>query len=169
VTYLDIARKALAGSDEPRDAPVPPLESPAPARGLRHITDPSELVLIVDSHLSRAVLLGLDLETCGGGDGAQKAHKAQKDAALDPLRGNIRLLSLATDEGDVFVVNCDACPNWKDALGPVLADVNVTKVAHNAKFDMQFLIDRGLSVANFFDTMLAAQLLDSGQNLRRRD
>ncbi len=46
------------------------------------------------------------------------------------------------------------------ALGPLLADAAIEKTAHNAKFDLVLLSDRGLETRGFaFDTMLAAYIL----------
>ena len=49
-------------------------------------------------------------------------------------------------------------------LGPVLADPNVPKVAHNANYDLAVLWEHGLDVQGpLFDTMVAAWLADPGR------
>lgn len=50
------------------------------------------------------------------------------------------------------------------ALGPLLADAARPKIAHHAKFDIEALASVGMAVDGLvFDTMLAAQLLESTQ------
>ncbi len=50
-------------------------------------------------------------------------------------------------------------------MGPfadVLADENVVKIFHNAKFDLEFLSAAGVPVRNLFDTMIAEKVLTRG-------
>ena len=50
-------------------------------------------------------------------------------------------------------------------LGPLvelLANANITKIFHNAKFDLEFLTENGLTVNNIFDTMIAEKVLTRG-------
>lgn len=49
-------------------------------------------------------------------------------------------------------------------LADLLADPAVTKIFHNAKFDIDFLGALGISVENLFDTMLAERVLTRGAN-----
>src|SRR5919202_850341 len=79
---------------------------------------------------------------------------------LSPRDGRMRLLQLATPN-ETFIVDVfetgDLAP-LKEVLegGPV-------KALHNAKFDYAFLkAEHGVSLSPIFDTMLAAQLLDGG-------
>lgn len=52
----------------------------------------------------------------------------------------------------------------REALGPVLADPAVTKIAHHAKFDRLVLGRAGMELAGpVFDTMLAAYVLDASR------
>ena len=46
----------------------------------------------------------------------------------------------------------------------VLADERVTKIFHNARFDLEFLNHNGILVRNFFDTMVAEKVLTKGAN-----
>ncbi|MFC1942368.1 DNA polymerase I [Chloroflexota bacterium] len=47
-----------------------------------------------------------------------------------------------------------------NGLKPLLEDSNIAKIAHNGKYDMAILAERGISVDNLtFDTMIAAYLL----------
>ncbi len=51
------------------------------------------------------------------------------------------------------------------ALGPLtrlLSDAAITKIFHNAKFDLDFLTAHNLGVANVYDTMIAEKVLTRG-------
>jgi DNA polymerase-1 len=110
----------------------------------RLITDPKELPRIAKA-LESAEAVGLDTETTG----------------LNPRDGRMRLLQIATPE-ETFVIDVfqvEDISALKDVLegGPV-------KALHNAKFDYQFLLaEHGVRLSPVFDTMLAAQLLDGGE------
>ncbi len=47
-------------------------------------------------------------------------------------------------------------------LGDILCDTGITKIFHNAKFDLEFLTDAGCAVNNLFDTMIAEKVLTRG-------
>lgn len=47
-------------------------------------------------------------------------------------------------------------------LGDILCDAGITKIFHNAKFDLEFLSSAGCSVNNVFDTMIAEKVLTKG-------
>ena len=49
-------------------------------------------------------------------------------------------------------------------LADILTNDAITKIFHNAKFDLDFLGENGYSVANFFDTMIAERVLTRGAN-----
>ena len=110
----------------------------------RLVEDPENLSGIAE-HLKTAESIGVDTETTG----------------LNPRDGRMRLLQLATPD-ETFVVDTFAV----DDLSPlveVLED-GPPKVLHNAKFDYQFLFaEHGIRLHPIFDTMLAAQLLDGGE------
>jgi ribonuclease D len=115
-----------------------------------YIAEMADLVAHV-GQLAVARALGLDLETTG----------------LDPHADAVRLVTLAAD-GVAYVTDAQACEGWADVVGPLLADSSITKVLHNAAFDLQFLLNEGVDVRGIHDTMLAAQLLDGGQHLHQR-
>lgn len=50
------------------------------------------------------------------------------------------------------------------ALKAVLANPSVTKIFHNARFDLPFLNTIGCEVENVFDTMIAEKVLTRGAN-----
>jgi DNA polymerase-1 len=106
---------------------------------------------------------------------AKKLAKAEKFAldtettSLDTLTAELVGLSLATAPGESYYVPVGHVGvegaqlelfEVKKALGGILADKKILKIAHNAKFDLQVLQTAGFSVAGLdFDTMLAAHLL----------
>lgn len=47
-------------------------------------------------------------------------------------------------------------------LGALLEEPQITKIFHNAKFDLDFLRERGHHVSNVFDTMIAEKVLTRG-------
>jgi ribonuclease D len=49
-------------------------------------------------------------------------------------------------------------------LAALLSDASITKIFHNAKFDLDFLSAVGIRVENVFDTMLAERVLTRGAN-----
>jgi DNA polymerase-1 len=49
-------------------------------------------------------------------------------------------------------------------LVDILSDAAITKIFHNAKFDLDFLGHAGISVDNVFDTMIAERVLTRGAN-----
>ncbi|MCK4540523.1 DNA polymerase I [Candidatus Parcubacteria bacterium] len=52
---------------------------------------------------------------------------------------------------------------WLEKLRPVFADEKIKKTAHNAKFDMRVLKNKGVEVKGLdFDTMIASYLLNPG-------
>jgi ribonuclease D len=50
------------------------------------------------------------------------------------------------------------------ALADLLTDRSIVKIFHNAKFDLEFLVDAGHLVNNVFDTMIAEKVLTNGAN-----
>lgn len=49
-------------------------------------------------------------------------------------------------------------------LEALLADSNVVKVLHNARFDLEFLREHGIQTRNVFCTMIAEKVLTKGAN-----
>ena len=103
----------------------------------------SELELAAE-RLSAAAALGCDTETSG------LSSKYGKLFSIQFSDGDFNLL-IPLSEGV--------------QLGPfeaVLADEFVVKIFHNAKFDLDFLREVGVSVRNVFDTMIAEKVLTHG-------
>ena len=54
-------------------------------------------------------------------------------------------------------------------LGPLLADPSVIKIGHNMKYNLQIMAHFGVDIVGIEDTMLVAQVLDGGSELRGTD
>lgn len=81
--------------------------------------------------------------------------------ALSPRDGRMRLLQLATPE-ETFVIDLLEVGDLSPLAGAL--EEGPTKALHNSKFDLSFLFaEHGIRLSPVFDTMLAAQLLDGGE------
>jgi hypothetical protein len=107
-----------------------------------------EQVARLGEELTSAELVALDLETFGD----------RPDDGLNPRKGRIRLLSLATSAG-AWLVDCAAVD--PRPLFPVLQ--RLTLVGHNLQFDLQFLAQLGFAPGRVVDTMLLSQVLHAGK------
>jgi DNA polymerase-1 len=99
--------------------------------------------------ISRHAAAGVDTET----------------TSLDPFRGRVRLLQVATPEQD-FVIDLFLFPAFEHpGLRELLSSARPIKVFHNAKFDLKMLLHHfDLEVRGVFDTLLASQLIGGGRN-----
>ena len=105
----------------------------------------SEFALAYE-RLSKAVALGCDTETSG----------------LSPKYGKLYSIQFSDGEFNVLVPLSEGIP-----MGPfadILADPAVTKIFHNAKFDLEFLKENGYRIENVYDTMIAEKVLTRGAN-----
>ncbi len=109
------------------------------------ITSTQQLVPYLGS-LRQARVMAVDTETTG----------------LDPHGDRLRLVQIAAFGLPVLILDCFSfLPDGRELLMEVLA-ADAVKVFQNAKFDLQFLQAAGIDVRPpLFDTMLAAQLLNS--------
>ncbi len=98
------------------------------------------------SRLSAADVLGCDTET----------------SSLNPKYGKIFSIQFSDGEFNVLVPLSEGVKLGK--LTDVLADASITKIFHNAKFDLEFLTADGIVVNGLFDTMLAERVLTRGAN-----
>lgn len=96
--------------------------------------------------LKKAEILGCDTET----------------SSLIARRG--RLFSVQFSDGDFNVLIPVSEGVALGRLEEILTDARITKVFHNAKFDLEYLRENGFQVENFFCTMLAEKVLTKGAN-----
>ncbi|HEV7699838.1 MAG TPA: ribonuclease D [Pyrinomonadaceae bacterium] len=73
-----------------------------------------------------------------------------------------RLFSIQFSDGEFNVLVPVSEGIELGPLAAILADASIIKIFHNAKFDLEFLIDAGLAVNSIFDTMIAEKVLTSG-------
>ncbi len=98
------------------------------------------------ARLSTADVLGCDTETSG----------------LSAKHG--RLFSVQFSDGSFNVLVPVSEGVELGDLAEILKDKSVTKIFHNAKFDLEFLNANGYTVTNIFDTMIAEKVLTRGAN-----
>ena len=96
--------------------------------------------------LSAAARLGCDTETSG----------------LSAKHG--RLFSVQFSDGEFNVLVPVSEGIALGHLADILTDAAITKIFHNAKFDLSFLGENNYRVENVFDTMIAEKVLTRGAN-----
>lgn len=94
--------------------------------------------------LSVAMRLGCDTETSG----------------LSARHGRLFSVQFSDGEFNVLVPISEGVALGR--LKEILINPAITKIFHNAKFDLEFLSENGYSVANIFDTMIAEKVLTRG-------
>ncbi len=106
---------------------------------------------LIASSLEQADRIALDIETYGPGKGD----------ALDPWKGEIRLLTLYGGSGTVWILDLMEIGYDLGSLKPILERAEI--LAHNAKFDLLWLLVKcGIRVQNVSCTMTASRLLAAG-------
>lgn len=131
--------KSCGNASAPTDGPPPRLH-----------THPAALAAIAQE-LADAIRLALDIETYG----------SRKGDALDPGRGDIRLLTLCRHGGRVHTIDLQATGYDLRGLKPVLEGAEI--VAHNARFDFGWVVAKcGLVIPKALCTLTAARLLAAG-------
>lgn len=73
-----------------------------------------------------------------------------------------RLFSVQFSDGEFNVLVPTSEGVALGRLAAILTDSAITKIFHNAKFDLEFLNENGYAVANVFDTMIAEKVLTRG-------
>jgi len=96
------------------------------------------------ARLSQAVALGCDTETSGFNSRVCKLFSIQ----------------FSDGEYNVLVPLSEGVEMGR--LADLLSDEKIVKIFHNAKFDLEFLTDAGVTVNNIFDTMIAEKVLTRG-------
>jgi DNA polymerase-1 len=94
--------------------------------------------------LAAASVLGCDTET----------------NSLSARHGKILSVQFSDGDFNVLVPTSEGVSMGK--LSALLENPDITKIFHNAKFDLEFLRERGHYVSNVFDTMLAEKVLTRG-------
>ncbi len=96
--------------------------------------------------LSNATCLGCDTETSG----------------LSARHGRLFSVQFSDGEFNVLVPVSEGVQLGR--LGDILTNSSITKIFHNAKFDLDFLRENSYSVSGIFDTMIAEKVLTRGAN-----
>ncbi len=73
-----------------------------------------------------------------------------------------RILSVQFSDGDFCVLVPISEGTALGKLAEILENPHITKIFHNAKFDLEFLRENGYSARNIFDTMIAEKVLTKG-------
>ena len=73
-----------------------------------------------------------------------------------------RLFSIQFSDGDFNVLVPLSEGVSIGRLADTLGDASITKIFHNARFDLEFLTQKGLQINNVFDTMIAEKILTRG-------
>jgi DNA polymerase I len=94
--------------------------------------------------LSASKILGCDTET----------------SSLSARHGKIFSVQFSDGDFSVLVPLSEGAALGKFA--GILANPHITKIFHNAKFDLEFLRENGYQTANVFDTMIAEKVLTRG-------
>lgn len=103
-----------------------------------------EEIEVAFAALRQASAVGCDTETSG----------------LSARSGRLFSVQFSDGEFNVLVPISEGVPLGK--LADLLTDAAVTKIFHNAKFDLDFLVENGYAVENVFDTMIAEKVLTRG-------
>jgi ribonuclease D len=106
----------------------------------------SEQINFAYEKLIHATEIGCDTET----------------SSLSPRNG--RLFSVQFSDGDFNVLIPISERVQLGKLAEILENPEITKIFHNAKFDLAFLQENGFLVENVFCTMLAEKVLTKGAN-----
>jgi DNA polymerase-1 len=118
------------------------------------VTAISGLGEIIDAFKRSEAPIGLDIET----------YDRSGDGALNPRKGEIRLLSLAIPGHKPWLVDLKAIGYDLGLLKAALENAEV--IGHNLKFDALWLrIKCGLRLTRLFCTMTASRLLTAGSDL----
>lgn len=92
-------------------------------------------------------LAGVDTETTG----------------LNPKKDKLRLVQIAIEDGKTLVIDWFKMSGEGKRIVKEFLEGDIVKVLHNAKFDYKFLYYEGIDISKkLYDTMIAAQLIDSG-------
>ena len=94
--------------------------------------------------LSAATVLGCDTET----------------SSLSAQHGTLFSVQFSDGDSNVLIPLSEGVPLGK--FSEILENPRITKIFHNAKFDLEFLRENGFPVSNVFCTMIAEKVLTRG-------
>lgn len=94
--------------------------------------------------------------------GTQALGCDTETSSLSARKG--RLFSVQFSDGDLNVLVPLSEGASLGRLEKILADPAITKIFHNARFDIEFLREKGFQIENVFCTMVAEKLLTKGAN-----
>lgn len=83
-------------------------------------------------------------------------------SALSARYGKLFSVQFSDGEFNALVPISENVPLGR--LTEILESPKITKIFHNAKFDLEFLQENGYQVQNVFDTMIAERVLTKGAN-----
>lgn len=104
----------------------------------------SDEIQIAYEKLSAAAVLGCDTET----------------SSLSARGG--RIFSVQFSDGDFSVLVPTSEGAALGRLAAILENPEITKIFHNARFDLEFLRESGYETRNIYDTMIAEKVLTRG-------
>ena len=123
------------------------------------IRERSELDAVASEIHASGRPVALDLETYG----TSEDTKIRKGEALDPWRGEIRLLSLQLPDLVPWLIDLRATGYGLGELGKVLEVTEV--IGHNTKFDALWLARKcNVHLVKMFDTSSASRILSNGDS-----
>ena len=121
--------------------------------GYRAITTPAALADVVDA-LAAAPRIAFDVETTS--EDEHRADLVGLALGWGPGPDHNVYIPLRHREGEQLPLGL-----IQERIGPLLADVNKSKLAHNAKYDITVCRNHGLAIAGpIIDTMVGEFLLD---------
>jgi DNA polymerase I len=96
--------------------------------------------------LNKINVFGFDTETTG----------------IRPFQDELLGMSVSWNPGESYYIDVAV---WSDGLKEVFANSKIKKIAHQAKFDVEFLQEAGFEINGLiFDTKIAAYLIKGGSN-----
>ncbi len=105
--------------------------------------------------------------------GKQKAFAFDTETSgLDPWQDELVGLSVSWGVGQAFYIDWETCKDCASMqeLKKIFAKKSIKKVGHNIKFDTEVLLMAGFDVHGiYFDTMIAAYLLNPGERQLKLD
>ena len=104
----------------------------------------SDEIEIAYRKIGSAAVLGCDTET----------------SSLSARGGRIFSVQFSDGDFSVLVPLSEGIALGK--LARILENPDITKIFHNARFDLEFLRENGYQAANIFDTMIAEKVLTKG-------